>query len=223
MQSEQFFVPLEQTKPQITLDGLPVEIPLRHRSLKAIRAHLEILALAQNRILVSFNVDGNRTTPVQSEDKDGIFCRIVAESICFDQTPALILTAALHQTEHALARVESALTLVLINEGSVARELWWTLVTELKQPVLTLSFLPADALIAAEGCAPISKLRQWQFEQVTTLIRQVDEACHAQDAIRLSNALESRVLPWLNNLRDLINLWRETVMAKSRLAGGYWN
>jgi hypothetical protein len=48
-------------------------------------------------------------------------------------------------------------------------------------------------------------------------MRDVDEACQFGDTIHLSNALESRVLPWLDKLNDLVLLWHETVLAASRL------
>jgi len=43
-----------------------------------------------------------------------------------------------------------------------------------------------------------------------------DEACDSADTIPLSNALENRVLPWLQSLSELISLWHETVLAGSR-------
>jgi len=42
------------------LDGLPVGLPSGHRSVNAIRCHLETLALERHRILYSLSVDGSR-------------------------------------------------------------------------------------------------------------------------------------------------------------------
>jgi hypothetical protein len=56
------------------------------------------------------------------------------------------------------------------------------------------------------------------LEQIAAIIRDVDEACQSEDTIPLSNALENRVLPWLQHLGELISLWHETVLAGSQLA-----
>jgi hypothetical protein len=87
----------------------------------------------------------------------------------------------------------------------------------LKEPVLTLSLLPDNVCGTPDGHTSPTQLRKWQLEQIAAIIRDVDEACHSQDTIPLSNALENRVLPWLQNLSELISLWHETVLAGSRL------
>ena len=135
-------------------------------------------------------------------------------------TFALLLATARQQTERVRAAVENSLTLVLINNPSNARELWWNIAGQLKEPVLTLSLLPDNACGPTTGGASLTRLRQWQLEQVAAIIRDVDEACHSEDTIPLSNALENRVLPWLQKLNELIRLWHETVMAGERLGTG---
>jgi len=57
-----------------------------------------------------------------------------------------------------------------------------------------------------DSCASLTQLRKWQLEQVAAIIRDVDEACDSADTIPLSNALENRVLPWLQSLSELISL-----------------
>jgi hypothetical protein len=99
----------------------------------------------------------------------------------------------------------------------VAREVWWNLALALKEPVITLSLLPENACEPFDNRASLTQLRKWQLEQIAAIIRDVGEACHAADTIPLSNALENRVLPWLQSLSELISLWHETVLAGSRL------
>ncbi len=202
---------------KVILDGLPVGLPSGRRSIGAIRFHLEALALERQRILYSLSIDGqpvNLALPVSGQ---GIFCRVEAGTIALEETSLRLLKKAFQQTDYARECVETALTLVLINDGQVAHEVWWSLALVLKEPVLTLSLLPDNVCGAPNGCTSPTQLRKWQLEQIASIIQDVDEACHSKDTIPLSNALENRVLPWLQNLSELISLWHETVLAGSRL------
>ncbi len=163
------------------------------------------------------SVDGEAVNLALSLTHDGAFCRIEAGTASLKERSVLLLKTAMQQVEMARECVETAITLVLINDGCVARELWWDLARQLKEPVLTLSLLPDDACGAGHGGASLTQLRKWQLEQVATIIKGVDEACHAEDTIPLSNALENRVLPWLRNLSELISLWHDTATAGERL------
>lgn len=204
----------------ITLDGLPVELPEGHHSLSAIRCYLEALALAGQRILCSLSLDGEPVNLALPLTHDGTFYRIEAETAALMERTVLLLKTALQQAELARECVETAITLVLINDGRVARELWWDLARQLKEPVLTLSLLPDNACGPDRGGVSLTQLRKWQLEQVATIIRNVDEACRMEDTIPLSNALENRVLPWLQKLCELIHLWHDTVLAGERLGAG---
>ena len=215
------FDPLEsRNEIEIVLDGLPEELPSGRRSFGAIRCHLETLALERQRILYSLSIDGqpvNLTLPVRNQ---GNFCRVEAGTIALEETSLLLLKKAFQQTDYARECVETALTLVLINDGRVAHEVWWNLALVLKEPVLTLSLLPDDVCGTPDGHTSSTQLRKWQLEQIACIIREVDEVCCSKDTIPLSNALENRVLPWLQNLSELISLWHETILAGSRLGIG---
>ncbi|MBW8865178.1 MAG: hypothetical protein JF609_09710 [Verrucomicrobia bacterium] len=202
----------------IFLDGLPVAVPADRNSPNAIRSYLETLALENQRVLCALHIDGYATNLALPLPRYGNFSRIDAESVALDESVLLLLKTAYQQTSHARECVETALTLVLINDANVARELWWNLARQLKEPVLTLSLLP-DHLCGQThgGSASLKQLRKWQLEQVASIIRHVDEACHTGDTINISDALENRVLPWLEKLGELILLWHETAMAGSRL------
>ena len=202
---------------EITLDGLTVRLPSGRRSLNAIRCYLETLALEKQRVLCSLSVDGepvNISLPLIHQEA---FCRIEAETVALDETSILLLKRALQQVEHAQECVETAITLVLINDVHVARELWWNLARQLKEPVLTLSLLPDNTCGQANGRASLTQLRKWQLEQVAAIIKDVDKVCCSKNTIPLSDTLENRVLPWLQELSEFISLWHETVMAGFRL------
>jgi hypothetical protein len=201
----------------VILDGLPIELPAGRRSLGAIRCHLDALALERQRILYSLSVDGQPVTLTSPLPGGETFCRVEAGTIGLEEKSLLLLKKAFQQTDYARECVETALTLVLINDGQVAHEVWWNLALLLKEPVLTLSLLPDSLCGASDGATSATQLRKWQLEQIAAIIRDVDEACRSSETIPLSNALENRVLPWLHNLSDLISMWHETVLAGSRL------
>ena len=217
MRNHSFDVPETGDEVEITLDGLPVGLPSGCRSLNAIRCRLETLALERQRILCSLNVDGQPVNLALPLLNQRVFCRVEAGTVALEETPLLLLKKAFQQTERARECVETALTLVLINNGRVAREVWWNLASALKEPVITLSLLPENICQPFNNRTSLAQLRKWQLEQIAAIIRDVDEACHSEDTIPLSNALENRVLPWLQSLSELICLWHETVLAGSRL------
>ncbi len=217
MHNHFFDAPETRDEVEITLDGLPVGLPSGCRSLNAIRCRLETLALGRQRILCSLNVDGQPVNLALPLFDQKVFCRVEAGTVALEETALLLLKKAFQQTDHARECVETALTLVLINDGQVAREVWWNLAFALKEPVITLSLLPEKTCEPFDHRTALVQLRKWQLEQIAAIIRDVDEACHSEDTIPLSNALENRVLPWLQSLSELICLWHETVLAGSRL------
>jgi hypothetical protein len=200
----------------VTLDSETVALPLGRNSLNAIRSYLESLALAGQRVLAVLAVDGcplNLSLPLADKKE---FCRVDAETLPLAEWPLLLLTIARQQADRARASVETALTLVLINNPATARELWWHVACQLKEPVLTLSLIPENFCPLCDGVS-FHQLRRWQLEQIAVIVRQVDAACDSQDNIQLSDALEKRVLPWLEKLGEQIQLWHDATQAGARL------
>lgn len=206
----------EIAKPiEVTLDGATVALPAGRQSLRAIRAYLEATALASQRILEELVVDGcamDLGLPLVPNH----FQHIEATTAALSELPLVLLTTAGQQARRARAAVEAALTLVLINPPDKARELWWELASQLKEPVLTLSLMPGDLCQLRCGTT-FCQLRRWQLERVATIVCRVDEICESQDNIHLSDALERQVLPWLDCLAEHIQLWQATTQAGLRL------
>lgn len=203
---------------RVVLDGQPVPVPAERRSINAIRCYLETLALERQRILFTFTVDGD---PVQGQVPDnrsiaGI--RVEGETVDLTEMPLRLIETARQQTTDARTEVESAISVVLINSGRPAQELWWKLTRKLKDPLLTLSLLPEGLFGPANGAASPLQLRRWQLQQLAAIIRDVDVACWSSDPVALSNALENRVLPWLDALIQSILLLQETTLAANRSA-----
>jgi hypothetical protein len=217
MRKNSFDAPETRDEVEITLDGLPVGLPSGYRSLTPFAAISKRSPWKDSAFCASLNVDGQPVNLALPLLNQRIFCRVEAGTVALEETSLLLLKKAFQQTDHARECVETALTLVLINDGRVAREVWWNLASVLKEPVITLSLLPENICQPFDNRTSLAQLRKWQLEQIAAIIRDVDEACHSEDTIPLSNALENRVLPWLQSLGELISLWHETVLAGSRL------
>lgn len=204
----------------VLLDGLPVGVPASRRSLTAIHAYLETLALERQRIVCALSVDGEPADLGQPLNGRRPFCRVEAESIGLEDIPLQLLKAVQQQIAAAREQVEAAVALVLINQGTIAREFWWEMARKLKEPLLTLSLLPDTTDGPEHGRASLPQLRKWQLQQLAAIIRDVDEYCQTADTLMLSDALENRVLRWLDQLQGLATLWHEAVSADNRLAAG---
>ena len=199
----------------VTLDCETVVMPAGRNTLNAVRAYLESLALANQRVLAEFSVDGFAVDLSLPLDKLS-FRRVDAVTVPLDELPLVLLATAGNQLNRVRASVEAALTLVLINDASKSRELWWNIVSQLKEPVLTLSLMPENICQSCCGTS-LQKLRRWQLEQIAVVVQRVEKACDTRDNIRISDALESLVLPWLDKLGEHIRLWHDAMQAGMRL------
>lgn len=203
---------------EVMLDGQPVGVPPQRRSLAAIRSYLETRALEQQRILWSFSVEGDAASSAGMLAAPGQLRRVTAQTIGLDQMPLQVVENAILQTAQAHAEVQRAVAHVMINEAARGHELWWTLTRGLKQPLLTLSLLPESVCGPANGSASVMQLRRWQLQQLAGIIQEVDQACSADDPTALSDALENRVLPWLEGLQQTLALLHPTLLAAQELS-----
>lgn len=204
---------------EVKLDGTTVEVPADRRSFTAIRSYLESLALQQQRILCWLSVDGEAVNLTQPRRSPKPFAQVEGETMSLAEVPVQLIKAAQQQAAAVRSRLQSAVELVLINEGTRARELWWNLSTALKEPLLTLSLVPENFCgPTADGSASLLQLRKWQLQQLSCVIRDVDDACHSDDPAALSDALEQRAIPWLEGLHESLRMWLETAASASPAA-----
>jgi len=200
---------------EILLDGSPVKLPPGRRSLNGIQSYLETLALERERVLCHLSIDGLPTNLSRPTNKRN-FARVEAQTFRLDDMPLQLIRTALDQTAHAQSEVHSAISVVLVKEGLVAREFWWNLARQLKQPLLTLTLMPENLCGHAYAGVSPTQLRKWQLQQLGMIMKDIDEACWADDPRILANALESRVLPWLESMQATLELWLETLLAAPR-------
>ena len=198
---------------QVFLDGLIVPLPREATSLASIRFLLETMALEHNRILCGLRVDGAMVNLADSLANHGPFLRVEGETIDVAQMPLQLVQTALQQCSQARGHLEQAITRVMINGPANARQLWWSLATELKHPLLTLSLVPDSACHLGQASASVLQLRKWQLQQLATVMKEVDELAGADDPTWLSNGLERRVFPWLAGLERSLQLLQETLLA----------
>jgi len=198
---------------EVKLDGVPIDLPSERHSFVAIRSYLERLALEQQRMLCWLTVDGQQFNLAQPRMPLEPFSRVEAETMSLREVPAQLIRGALHQTAAVHARLQTTVELVMINDPAFARELWWNVSVALKEPLLTLSLLPDNICGPENGRASLAQLRKWQIQQLGAVIREVDDACDSEDAAVLAEALEKRVMPWLDKLQKSLELWSEAVSA----------
>src|SRR4051812_23960769 len=101
---------------QVTLDGQPLDFPSPHaRSLQAIRAHLETVALKRQRILYSLTVNGAPVSLADSISPFKTFHKIVGRTIGFSQLGFQLIEVASDQVNALHERVEHLSLQVMIN------------------------------------------------------------------------------------------------------------
>ena len=161
-------------------------------------------------------MDGEPINLTQPHSGAKSFTSIEAETMGLNDVPVQLIKAALQQTIFVREQVQAAIELVLINEGERAQELWWDLSLALKEPLLTLSLLPEGICGTGEGQVSLMQLRKWQLQQLGAVIQDVNKACEWENSLVLSDALEIRVLPWLEKLQDFLTLWQETILSGAR-------
>jgi hypothetical protein len=186
---------------QITLDGQPVPLATNHgRSLQAIRAHLERVALKRQRVLFSLTVNGTPVSLGESLSPFKTFHKIAARTIRFDQLGFQLVAVAADQVNTLHERVERLALQVMINEWPKAEQLWLDLMPELKDPLLTLSFVPPNVEFLPHGQEIGAKAVKRFTIDLAKILENIEEILTRKELLELSDALENDLLPWLRSL-----------------------
>jgi hypothetical protein len=186
---------------QITLDGQPLALQGKQgRSLNAIRAHLERVALKRNRVLFSLTVNGTPVGVGDSLVNFKSFHKINARTISFGQLGYQLVAVAADQVNTLHERVERLALQVMINSWAKAEQLWWDLMPELKDPLLTLSFVPPSVETLPHGEEIGAKALKRFSHDLVKILEDIEEILVRKELLELSDALENELLPWLRGL-----------------------
>jgi hypothetical protein len=186
---------------QITLDGHPIALSIKQgRSLQAIRAHLETAALKRQRVLYSLTINGTPVGLAESLSPFKTFHKIAARTISFNQLGFQLVAVAADQVNTLHERVERLALQVMINDWAKAEKLWWDLMPELKDPLLTLSFVPPSVEMLPHGDGINARaLKRFTLDMVK-ILDEIEEILTRKELLELSDALENQLLPWLRGL-----------------------
>ena len=193
-------------KIEITLDDEPVSFGwARRMSLAAIRCHLEMLALRRSRVLVSLLLDGALVDLTQTSRALVEAQQIVAATVGLNELGLRLSTAAHEELTVLRAHVEQTALLVLINTRRKAQQLWWELVPALKSPLLSLAFLLQMYPVANVEAARATLTRH--SSALAEVIDDIEQFCGEFDTVVLSDALQERIEPWLQQTGRLLQHW----------------
>jgi hypothetical protein len=186
---------------QVTFDGQSLELPYKQgRSLQAIRTHLETLALKRHRVLFSLTVNGVPVSLGESMSPFKTFHKIVARTIGFGQLSLQLVAVAADQVNTLHERVQRMALQVMINDWDKAEEMWWDLMPDLKDPLLTLSFIPQSIEMLPNGEEIGAKAVKKFTQDLAVILEEIDRIIARQELLEFSNALENDLLPWLRAL-----------------------
>jgi hypothetical protein len=186
---------------QVTLDGQAVELSSKQgKSLHAIRTRLETMALKRNRVLFSLTVNGASVNLGDSMSPFKTFHKVAARTISFSQLSFQLIGVAADQVNSLHERVQRMALQVMINEWAKAEEMWWALMPDLKDPLLTLAFVPQAIEMVPNGHEINSKAVKRYTDDLVSILEEIEEIIERQELLEFSNALENELLPWLRSL-----------------------
>jgi len=186
---------------QITLDGQPVALGGKQsRSLQSIRSHLERVALKRQRVLFSLTINGAPVSLAESLSPFKTFHKIAARTIGFDQLGYQLVAVAADQVNSLHERIERLALQIMINDWPKAEALWWQLMPEIKDPLLTLSFVPPSVEMLPHGEEIGTKALKRFTLDLVKILEEIEDILTRKELLELSDALENQLLPWLRGL-----------------------
>ncbi len=133
-----------QSRPaiQVLLDGQLVRLPGRVlKSLAAVRAQLELMALRQERVLAALSVDGEAVSLPLAAAWSKDFRQVQAQTVSLVDLGRHMAAIARKQVDGLEARADSAAAVVLINEWASVSPLLDEFDADLQSVLLVISFL----------------------------------------------------------------------------------
>jgi len=201
---------------QVMLDGELVALPLHDRkSLRTIRQALESEALKRERVLVSLLVDGVPVS-LQSVPAEVADFRFVAgRTVSIDFLGLELLVAARRQVMDLIERARLSALQVLINPPAGGRRLWQKLRLDLREPLLTLSFLPEIGQVSSAGIPVLVPSLISLVDELNSLGSHMEMLADGTHDVYALSAGFDLVACWLENLMEAILRARNLLYAVS--------
>jgi hypothetical protein len=192
----------ERVRPvKIYLDGKAVTLPVETtNSLAAIRSHLELLALRQDRVLSALIVDGESVNLQQPPVLREGFRQVQAQSVGFGELGQELAGTAVGQTLAVYDRTQIAVALVLINSWAGASRMVQGLQADLRTLLIVMSFLQelcgAQFVNTIVNDLPLAQ----HWSNFGLIQQQIQAAVGQRSNLAVSDALERYLAPWLLRL-----------------------
>lgn len=181
---------------QLTLDGKAVDLPPHLQApLGAIRVHLQLLALRQNRRLASLTVaaTGEPFGVAVTPPSNALVVVAVSEADRLRESRIESARRVRRQTGLCLERAQPLILLVLVNDWPAAERAWQICLPDLRRVLMSLRFLQELWSEQPETAAFLAgQLAGWLM-----VWEEISRARARQDALQFSDALEQHLAPWL--------------------------
>ncbi len=162
---------------------------------------------------MAFTVDGTALSLHRSLEEISEYKVVAGRTAGIDFLGVELLSSARRQAHDLLERVREISLLVLINKPKAGAEMWLDLQPDLREPLLTLSFLPEISQISAEGLPVLTPSLIALTEELAGLSRRMDALTSLEcDVLTLSEGFDL-VQSWLNNLMEAIHRARSVLYA----------
>jgi hypothetical protein len=179
------------------------------KSLAAVRAQLELMALRQERVLAALEVDGETVNLPTAASWNKDFRCVTAQTMSFLDLGRHMAATALKQVQSLQTRAETASALVLINEWPAIANLVQALEADLNAVLVVVSFLhelcgPCLLDATMDGASMLDHL-----ERLNVIRNRLAMVVQQQRTEALSDVLNQRVAPWLERLAEYLIMLNE--------------
>lgn len=195
---------------QIVLDGQPVALPDKALAkLASVRAHLEFLALREDRILTALWVDGVAVNLQQPGVEWQRFQRVEARSISFGELGVSMTATVQREAREMAVRVRGAGAQVLINAWPEAYRLVRRLEAETRTLLLVIGFIDELCSEPVTLSPAAARAIRDHLESIDRLQEKLRAAAVQRSVEDLSDFLLLAMAPWMERLAEMLRAENE--------------
>lgn len=186
---------------RVFLDGKSLDLPNQCLvSLQAVRAHLELAAWRQDRILLGLKVDGKQVNLRQEICPESKFRQVRGQSISLQEMGCGLADTARDRTRKLQHRVEALVSLVLINPWPMAFRLLQEVQVQLQGLVILIGFLHELCFTGLLQAQPEHQSMAPLVDRLVNIRNRLSRFRDRGDNLELSDELERNLAPWLHDL-----------------------